>query len=173
MKAEDIAVNLIKLSGGQIDGRTRIQKSAYLLDRCGAKTKLRFTYHYYGPYSFELAEGWEGAWAEGRIAIEERAGRFGIPYSIFKVKDADDGMTNLTNWGDLSPDVARAQLTKMAEVSDLVLELASAMAYLQEEGYGDQAIKELKIRKPLKATDGLITKANKLLQDLGLAMAGG
>ena len=169
MKADDIAVNLITLSGGRIVGRTRIQKAAYLLDRCGAKTELRFTYHYYGPYSFDLAEGWEDAWAEGRIIIEERAGRFGIPYSIFKVKDADDGTTNL---GGLPADVARAQLAKMAAVSNIVLELASTMVYLQEEGYGDQTIKELKIRKPLKATDGLITKANNLLQDLGLALAG-
>ena len=173
MKAEDIAVNLIKLNGGQVVGRTRIQKAAYLLDRCGAKTKLRFTYHYYGPYSFELADGWKDARAEGRIEIQEKAGRFGIPYSIFKVKDADDSTTKLTNLGDLSPDVARAQLNKMARVSNIVLELASTMAYLQEEGYGEKAIEELKIRKPLKATDGLISKANKLLQDLGLSLAGG
>lgn len=172
MKAEDIAVNLIKLSGGQIVGRTRLQKAAYLLDRCGAKTKLRFTYHYYGPYSFELVDGWKDARAEGRIEIEEKAGRFGIPYSIFKVKDADDGTTKLTNWGDLSAEVARAKLNNMAKVSNIVLELASTMAYLQEEGYGERAVRELKIRKPLKATDGLITKANKLLQDLGLALSG-
>lgn len=172
MKAEDIAVNLIKLSGGQIVGRTWIQKAAYLLDRCGAKTKLRFTYHYYGPYSFELADGWTDARAEGRIEIEEEPGRFGIPNSIFKVKDADNETTKLANLGDLSPEVARAQLNKMAEVSNIVLELASTMVYLREEGYGERAIEELKIRKPLKATDGLITKADKLLQDLGLALAG-
>ena len=172
MKAEDIAVNLIKLSGGQIAGRTWLQKAAYLLDRCGAKTKLRFTYHNYGPYSFELADGWKDARAEGRIEIEEKLGRFGIPDSIFKVKDADNDTTMLTNLGDLSPDVARAQLTKMAEVSNIVLELASTMVYLQEEGYGEQAVKELKIRKPLKATDGLITKATKLLRDLKLDPVG-
>ena len=173
MKAEDIAVNLIKLSGGQIAGRTWLQKAAYLLDRSGAKTKLRFTYHNYGPYSFELADGWKDARAEGRIEIKEEPGRFGIPNSIFKLKDADNDTTRLTRLGDLSPDVARAQLNKMANVSNVVLELASTMAYLQEEGYGEQAVKELKIRKPLKATDGLITKANNLLQDLGLALAGG
>jgi hypothetical protein len=173
MKAEDIAVNLIRLSGGQVIGRTWLQEAAYLLDRCGAKTKLRFTYHYYGPYSFELADGWKDARAEGRIEIEEEADRFGIPYSIFKVKDADDSTTKLTNLGDLSPDDARAQLNMMAEVSNIVLELASTMVYLREEGYGEQAVKELKIRKPLKATDGLITKAHRLLQDLGLALAGG
>lgn len=172
MKAEDIAVNLIKLSGGQIVGRTWLQKAAFLLDRCGAKTKLRFTYHNYGPYSFELADGWKDARAEGRIEIEEKLGRFGIPNSIFKVRDAGNDTTMLTNLGDLSPDVARAQLNKMAEVSNIVLELASTMVYLQEEGYGEQAVKELKIRKPLKATDGLITKANKLLRDLKLDPVG-
>ena len=98
MNAEEIAVNLIKLSRGKLVGRTRLQKEAYLLDRCGAAFGLAFTYHYYGPYSFELAYGWEDALAEGRIEIEERFGRYSIPYSIFKLKESGGDPDNL---GDL------------------------------------------------------------------------
>ena len=168
MNAEDIAVNLIKLSGGQLVGRTRLQKEAYLLDRCGAAFGLSFTYHYYGPYSFELADGWEDARAEGRIEIEEALGGYGVPYSIFKLKDCGRMQTT---WGGLPAADASARLEKMKKVSDIVLELAAATVYLKEEGYGERAIKELRIRKPLKATDKLIKKATDLLSDLELSVA--
>ena len=168
MNAEDIAVNLIKLSGGQLVGRTRLQKEAYLLDRCGAALGLSFTYHYYGPYSFELADGWEDARAEGRIEIEEALGGYAVPYSIFKLKEPGSDPDNL---GDLPAADASARLEKMKKVSDIVLELAAATVYLKEEGYGEQTTKELRIRKPLKATNELIEKATDLLHDLGLPVA--
>ena len=169
MKAEDIVVNLIILSGGELTGRTRLQKEAYLLDRCGAKFGLSFTYYYYGPYSFELADGWEDARAEGRIEIAEEPGRYGVPYSIFKLRESGGSPDRL---GNMSVDKARARLNKMAGVSDIVLELAATIVYLKEEGYGEQTIEELKIRKPLKATDQLIEKAKNLLGGLELSPVG-
>ncbi len=45
MKAEDVVVNLIKLNDRELIGRTRLQKEAYLLDRCGAEFGLSFTYY--------------------------------------------------------------------------------------------------------------------------------
>ena len=169
MKAEDIVVNLIILSGGELTGRTRLQKEAYLLDRCGEKFGLSFTYYYYGPYSFELADGWEDARAEGRIEIAEEPGRYGVPYSIFKLRESGGDPDDL---GDMSAAAARTRLNKMARVSDIVLELAATIVYLKEEGYGEQTIEELKIRKPLKATDQLIEKAKNLLGDLELSPVG-
>ena len=168
MNAEEIAVNLIKLSGGQLVGRTRLQKEAYLLDRCGAAFGLPFTYHYYGPYSFELAYGWEDALAEGRIEIEEKLGGYGVPYAIFKLKEPCSDPGNL---GNLPAADARERLEKMAGFSEIVLELAATIIYLKEEGYGEPPIKELKTRKPLKATDKLIKKATDLLRDLELPIA--
>ena len=168
MNADDIAVHLIQLSGGEVVGRTRLQKEAYLLDQCGAALGLSFTYHYYGPYSFELADGWEDARIEGRIKIDEQIGGYGVPYSIFTLKDCGRDPDNL---GGLPAADASARLEKMKKVSDIVLELAAATVYLKEEGYGERAIKELRIRKPLKATKELIEKATDLLHDLGLPVA--
>ena len=165
MKAEDVVVNLIKLSGGELVGRTRLQKEAYLLDLCGAKFEISFVYHYYGPYSFGLADGWTDAQAEDRIEIEEKLGRYDVPYSIFKLKESGDTPDNL---GNLSAADARERLLKMAAASDIVLELAATIVHLRKEGYAEQTIEELKILKPLKATDGLIEKAKALLYDLGL-----
>lgn len=165
MDAKDVVVNLIELSGGKLIGRTRLQKGAYLLDCCGADLGLSFTYHYYGPYSFELADGWDDAEAEGCITIREQQGRHGVPYSIFTLKDSNDTSTGL---GRLSADEARIRLNKMRAVSDVVLELAATIVFLRREGHGEGTIEELKARKPLKATDGRISKATELLDALDL-----
>ena len=55
MNAMEIAVNLIALHGGELVGRTRFQKRAYLLHRCGASFTLKFVCHHYGPYRFSAS----------------------------------------------------------------------------------------------------------------------
>ncbi len=74
MNAEDIVVNLITMHGGELVGRTRLQKGAYLLHCCGANFGLPFVYHHYGQYSFNLADGWvDAACACGRIKYRGNA----------------------------------------------------------------------------------------------------
>ena len=46
---------IIADAGGSIAGRTRLQKSAYFLEVGGVGAGFDFSYHYYGPYSEELA----------------------------------------------------------------------------------------------------------------------
>ena len=169
MNEGDIVVGMVALSGGELVGRTRLQKQAYLLDRCGANFGLQFTYHHYGPYSFDLVDELTDARAEERITVEEKLGRYGVPYAIFKSKP-DESPPSL---GDLSACDARAFLDKMGEVSDIVLELAATIVFLRDEwdyyGKGEIGpVEETKTRKPLKATDERIAKAKGLLCDLGL-----
>ena len=83
----------------------------------------------------------------------------------FKQKESDDNPDNL---GELSAADARERLQKMAEASNIVLELAAAIVYLRREGYAERTIEDLKTRKPLKATGERIEKAKALLCDLGL-----
>ena len=85
MNPENIVVDLIAMNGGELIGRTRLQKGAYLLHRCGANFDLRFVYHHYGPYSFDLAAGCLDARAEGWIEIEEKPGRYRVPYATFNL----------------------------------------------------------------------------------------
>ncbi len=170
MNAEDIVVALIALNDGKLVGRTRLQKEAYLLDRCGADFGLQFTYHHYGPYCFDLAGGIDDARAEGRIDIKEQPGRHGVPYAIFESAE-DAGQP--TGLGKLSADKARASLQRMKDVSDVVLELAATIVFLRDEwdyfGKGTIGpVDETKARKPLKATEERIDKALDLLRDLGL-----
>ncbi len=170
MNAQDIVVNLVALNDNQLIGRTRLQKQAYLLDRCGANFGLQFTYHHYGPYCFALAGGADDAQAEKRIAIEEKPGRHGVPYAIFKSDKETDYPSGL---GKLSNDKARSLLQKMKDISDIVLEIAATIVFLRDEwDYFDKSridpVDETKARKPLKATDDRIGKALDLLRDLDL-----
>ena len=166
MNSEDIVVSLISLHGGELVGRTRLQKQAYLLHRCGGQFGLSFVYHHYGPYSFDLVDGLTDARAEQRVKIEERPGRYGVPYAIFKLT-GDEPSERL---GDLPAARARPLIRSMKNVSDIVLELAATIVFLREEaGYsGDQAIEETRARKPLKATEKRIEQALALLSNLGL-----
>ena len=170
MNPEDIVVGLVALNGGELVGRTRLQKQAYLLDRCGAEFGLEFTYHRYGPYSFELAGGCADAEADGRIATEERPGRHGVPYAIFS---SGEGIAEPDRLGAMSAGEARALLAKMRGVSDIVLELAATIVFLRDEWpyYGKgrtDAVEETKARKPLKATEERIGEALGLLRALRL-----
>ena len=112
------------------NGRTRLQKMVFLLDRCGADLGLNFTYHYYGPYSSDLTDGWLDAKAEDRIHVEEKIGGYGVPYSVFRLKKSRIRRKDL---GNLEPEEAEAATQKMREVSNTVLELAATMVFLQEE----------------------------------------
>ena len=166
MNAEDIVVMVISLSGGELVGRTRLQKEVYLLDRCGANLGLSFTYHHYGPYSFDLTDGWIDAEANNLIDVEERFGRYDVAYSVFRSKSA---ATKDVPLGDLSVDSCVKLLEKMRSASDVTLELAATMVYLRERGtHANDVIPELTTRKPLKATTGRVSKAQALLEQLGL-----
>ena len=100
--------------------------------------------------------------------IEEQLGRHGVSYSIFTLDESEIPPDDSGSLGELSASDAREQLKKMAHVSNVVLELAATIVYLRENGYGSGTIEELKIRKPLKATDELVQKALRLLVSLGL-----
>jgi len=168
MKADDIVVNLIALHGGELVGRTRLQKVAYLLHRCGGNFALSFVYHYYGPYSFDLADGCTDARAEGRIEIEERPGRYGIQYAVFRTGEKNGTPVGM---GNLALDRAHELVEKMTKVSDIVLELAATIVFFRDEGgYLDRnkAIAETKVRKPIKATDERVARARALLDTLEL-----
>ncbi len=170
MNERYIVSDLVALNGGKLIGRTRLQKQAYLLDRCGADFGLQFTYHHYGPYSFDLAAECNYALAEGQIEIEEKPGRHGVLYAIFRSAKEVEQPKHL---GKLYADKACSLLQRMDEASDIILELAATIVFLRDEWdyYGKEEIgpvEETKARKPLKATGERIDKALDLLRDLDL-----
>lgn len=165
-----IITNLIACYEGELIGRTRLQKIAYLMDRCGGKFGCTFTYHYYGPYCFELAGAIDDAEMAGHIKIEERPGRHGVPFAVFTLNDATDKPDRL---GSLQFCKAHELLQKTKPFSNTVIELAATVVFLRDDwDYFDKenvdAVSETIRRKPVKFDNGRIEEAIDLIRELGL-----
>lgn len=66
-----IATRIIRDAGGELVGRTRLQKIAYLLQLAGYGDEFQFEYKHYGPFSEDLARGIEIAAAFGQVTEDE------------------------------------------------------------------------------------------------------
>ena len=169
MNAKDVVVNLLKLNGQCLKYQTRLQREVYLLDRYGANFGLSFSYHDYSPCSSQLIDGWMEAENEKLIKIEpESDGPHRIRCPTFKLTKKGEKVKVPKILGGLEAGVVKQRLGKMAKVSNIVLELAADIAYLEkDEGYDDSsAISELRTRKPLKIQGDHLREAQELL--LGL-----
>lgn len=163
---DDLVVGVVALNGGNFVGRTRLQKTALLLDHCGVNSGVEFEYLHYGPYSSDLAEGWDQARLANRLQMEARTGRYEMPYTVFRTQQPAPERI-----GSLSAQTVKNLLSQISAYSDVVVELAATLLFLHENGYGDGAEKELKTRKPLKSTEQRLRLAKKLLHELGLGNA--
>jgi uncharacterized protein YwgA len=155
---------IVSLNDGSLVGKTRLQKTVYLLDRCGMNSGLEFEYHNYGPFSADLASSVDLAELEGYIEVESKPGFHEVPYSVFEATDDFDG-----DIGELDEETARQFLATMKRYTAIDLELAATIDFLVTHelavGDVDKAVTEL---KPLKATAERLTRAHALLGDLGL-----
>lgn len=159
MRPDDVAVAIVGLNGGELVGRTRMQKTAFLLERAGMRAGLGFVYHHYGPFSSDLVRGWEEAEVDERLVLRERIGPRGVPLTVFSTPErAPDRL------GDLPAERVRQLLALMKRKSDVVLELAATIAFLARAGA--DPIEEVRIRKPHKATPERLRDAQALLATL-------
>jgi len=155
------AARIVKDAGGELVGRTRLQKIAFLLNLAGFSDDFSFEYRHYGPYSEELAQAMEIAAALGPVREEERLADWGGRYSVYHLEQ-DVG-------GD---DATRAAFVQEAKQVDAVeLELAATAAYLfAREGFGingnGNPWEETRRRKPSKASDGRLERAAAAYQRL-------
>lgn len=146
---------VLRDAGGEIVGRTKLQKTVYLLKLAGFETGFRFSYKHYGPFSEELADAADLAAAFDLISERQQETSWGGTYSIYGASA-----------GELSAQPRRIQLTREAARSDAVLlELAATAAYLAQEGK-PQPWAETARRKPDKAADGRLDRAKELYERL-------
>ena len=168
MNPEDLAVDLVKLADGELVGRSRLQWTAYLMDRSGGGFGLEYRYEDYGPFSVALEEGWKDAKTAGRLAVEERAGRHGVRYAVSTLGEREVSK-EIDTLGELSAHEAQTRWNKMAERSINILELTAAMVYLrQDAGLGIRTCSTLKLYKGYKAEDRHLRSAMDLARELGL-----
>lgn len=151
--ASEIA-SVLKDAGGELIGRTRLQKLLYFLREAGMGPDLSFEYRHYGPYSEEAVFAAKEAKYEGLIEEEERVANWGGPYSVYRLLQDVEG----------SPE--RAEFVRIARDADAVqLELAATALFLAKGGEGSPW-EEAERRKPEKASGGGLGRSKALYSKL-------
>lgn len=147
-----VAARIVDGAGGQLIGRTRLQKVACLATLAGFLDEFAFEYRHYGPYSEELAGSMEIAAALGFVQEQEAKAEWGGWYSIYRT----------TEQTPREVDAERARfLVEAARISPIQLELAATAAFLHAtEGLDAKAAwAETEARKPDKAAHGRLQAA--------------
>jgi uncharacterized protein YwgA len=150
----DAATKIIQDAGGELVGRTRLQKVTYLAQLAGFGREFAFEYRHYGPFSEDLARGMDIAAAFGQVKEVEQQAGWGGRYSIYTLKKS------------MPPaNLERAAFIAKAKAIDAnELELAATAAFLYAvEGIGNtkpgNPWDETRKRKPDKARDGRLERA--------------
>lgn len=147
---------IIADAGGRVVGRTRLQKIAYLLTITGMEDGFAFSYKHYGPYSEDLATAARLGNLLGDLRETEQPTSWGGSYSVFTAQEPLGAVV----------DESRRQFARAAADADAVeLELAATAVFLAKEGY-KQPWEETARRKPEKAENGRIDRAQALLRSL-------
>jgi uncharacterized protein YwgA len=149
------AADIVKDAGGELIGRTRLQKVAYLLELTGLGEGFEFSYRQFGPYSEDLAEAIDVAQAFHLIEEKEQIASWGGRFSVFTCKDVVQSQEQSQ----------RVQFIRAAVgQSALALELVATATYLKAvEGYSDPW-EETKKRKPTKTSEERLHSAHLVYQ---------
>jgi uncharacterized protein len=143
---------IVRDAGGQVVGRTKLQKLTYFLVASGLEKDIPFLYKHYGPYSEPVAVAAREAHLLGLMREKEDQAAWGGTYSIFTAEGQPEQ----------DVPVSRLQVAQIASGADAVeLELAATALFLFKEGCPD-AWQETERRKPEKATNGRLEKARAL-----------
>lgn len=156
--ASDIA-RLIYLNGGQLIGKTRLQKSAYFLETMRVGFGFDFSYYRFGPYSEELTNSADDALALGLINIDWKDSQGGTRYAIFH--------SRLSKNDGCEQDIQRRKLLDVLKgFSSIEIELAATADFLKRNGYASDPWAETKRRKASKVDEVRLTKSKQLLREL-------
>lgn len=144
------AASVVAAAGGKIVGRTRLQKTACLLELAGLGHGFAFTYHHYGPYSEELSLAVERARGGGLLTEDVRSTDWGGVYSVFQIGSSNTGSGK-----------ALALAVEAAKADAIELEFAVTAGFLAASGSSDPWL-EVRDRKPDKATSVRLANAKAL-----------
>lgn len=169
IEREDIATAIVGAApGGELIGRVRLQKTAYLLEQLGFSAGLPFEYHHYGPYSRELDNAVADARAFEKLEekIEHRKSD-GASFSRFRLTDGTKPKAQI--YRAMGRDRVSAFVAQFAQTNVTVLELAATVHWLAfKEKVGDWRV-EIRKRKGQKVQGGRLERALELLAELGLS----
>jgi uncharacterized protein YwgA len=140
-------------------GRTRLQKTIYLLQRKGLPTDFDYMLHFYGPYSSGLNVELELVEQLGLVTEEVKTGNENDYYVFEARKNA------------LLPQIERFRpdLVRIENASDVALELAATYDAFRQMGYDHhQAQERLRRKKREKCTPENVDQALELMRQLRL-----
>lgn len=156
MDQPEAVTALVVLNGGKIVGRTRLQKSVYLLESCGVDLGFEFDYHHYGPYSEELSIASSDAVTLGLMNIEWKSA-YGNEYAIYTASANPDRKIE---------ERASGVLSVLAKYDAVTLELAATADFLLKNGFPSNAWEETARRKASKITPARLENSKALLREL-------
>ena len=143
---------IVRDAGGPIIGRTRLQKSVFLLSLAGFDDKFRFGYKHYGLFSEALADSADLAAAFDLVSEQRKESSWGGTYSIYSVNNLEGADTS-----------ARGVFLREAVASDpILLELAATAGYLFSEEKCKEPWAKTARLKPDKSADGRLDRAKDL-----------
>lgn len=145
-------VRIVAAADGELVGRTRLQKTAFLLELAGLGSGYRFAYKHYGPFSEDLASAVDAAPLLFDFEETQKRSGWGGSYSVFSSHAKYEG------GGD---DPYRMLVSVAKSANPIALELAATAAYLASVGEADPW-GETERRKPEKTTDGRLGLAKTL-----------
>lgn len=164
---ENRVADIISAAGGRLVSRVRLQKVAYLLDKVGAKSGFRFSYHHYGPYSRDLDNAILDAEAFAQVKENfEYRHSDGARYSVFQLSGEA-----AHKFSYLKERRLREWAKELADINVTVLELAATAHWLREEEHVPDWKDEIVRRKGPKTRHGRLEEAVRLLAKLGLQPA--
>ena len=160
----------LKISGG-VEGRIRIQKTAYLLQQKGLKdlNEVDFIFHHYGPYSEEVASVLSQA-VDAHI-IDEKTVSFDDEWQRFEYSLADKGVDYAQMIEQSSMSIIESVVSRTKSEHWRTLELAATILFLQKrDGLElDKATQRAFSLKP--ACRGYEINARSVLSELQLISA--
>lgn len=127
-------LKLIRGSGGEVEGRVRLQKAAFLLGSRGIVDfdPKEFVYHHHGPYSRLLSDTLHQAVSFG--LVEERRESFSDDMARYTYRLTDGGLSFLQDVaGEKDADIS-AIAEPMRNFHWRSLELAATIAFLEQHG---------------------------------------
>lgn len=149
------AAEIVRDAGGEIVGRTRLQKVAFLLELAGFGEGFPFEYRHYGPYSEDLADSIQAARVFDLVEEREMPASWGGMYSIFKATDQA---------GPRAMDDRSRFAEAAASIDSIELELAATAAFLSAVERSPDPWGQTARRKPEKAEGGRLERAKAAYQ---------
>ena len=186
MKAYDFVQMTLLALGGEIHGKTKLQKTVYFLGiMTGELDNLGYGPHFYGPYSAEVADAVGQLHALGfldRNTVQTgMQGSFGFEATRYDFTFTEAGQrvakkkseSHAEFWGKLQDAVKK--LKKSGDIDYMKMSIAAKAYFMLGEKKGPAASGELAALAPRfgwEVTEKQVTAAVEYLHKLGLVKRG-